>query len=44
VEGLKNHTITIEYDLVTAPGDGTSTITNLIIDPSKLDLGAIGGG
>jgi len=41
--GLKDGSITIEYDLATAPGDGTSTITNLVIDQSRLDLEAIGG-
>ena len=37
-QGLKDGSIRIEYSVARAPGDGTATVTDLIIDRSSLDL------
>ena len=35
---IKNGTIKIKYQLITTKPDGTITITELILDPTKLNL------
>ena len=41
-DGLCDGTITIEYELVKAPGDGTATVQDLPIDPSQINLDFLG--
>jgi hypothetical protein len=42
VQGLQNGTIHIHYSVAHAYGDGTSTITDLTIDTTRLDYTNLG--
>ena len=41
-DGLRNGTIKIEYGLAKAPGNGTSTYTEFLIDSTRLDYSNLG--
>ncbi len=41
-KGLKDGTISIDYKVAKAPGDGTAAATDLPIDSTKIDLSFLG--